>query len=1000
MSLNREMYNSVEEINGYYSTFKNEINGMKPEHVVKYFKIKTNLLKEEIKFIIQNDKSKDSIEYKEQKALKKVMTKAYGLVKLACEYIIHETPYDVQILGAIALNDGYISEMGTGEGKTLTATMPAYLNALLGHGVHVITPNNYLASRDQKKMSKVYHLLGLKCGLVEEGPIDVEAIENKKRAYQADITYGSSAAFAFDYLFDSIETNKNRLVLRDGKPCYAIIDEVDEVLFDDARVPFTISGHQLDEKYALNDEEKEKQYQSLEEAVRATKLFANQVKVLRHKEYEHIMSADNRDEYEELDKKVALIVNQNTDEHVITTRGYTLLFCHYKFNEIARVLKKQNLTHLSMNEVVDQIVSGKNKVLEQMFDEYSGKDLITEYDSISKAIMAWYIVKKDKDYTMKRNENREYIISPVVNGRTADKRKYSNGLQQAIEIKERMLNPIITIAESKINDTLASIPPTSFFGRYYKLSGMTGTSLEEPMKEMYGLYTYKVPPHRPKKTVDRGDVYFDSPTAKYNAIFKEVFESYKKGQPVLITTTSIAKSESLARFLEEKLHSIGLNIHIPVLNANVNKLAEEASIISKAGEPGAITISTEMAGRGTDIKLGGEYPTISESRRDVITYYINEKQNNLGRPLTDFERKEIINAVDTNSRMEQIVIATNRAQREKINQRKQMVVNAGGLKIIGSGHFKFTRIDNQVKGRCGRQGDVGEIIFFSDPSDLAEIGVPRKYVGALGRVAIDNPYEENKGKKLSISSLIRKAQRQAEDRQYLGIKAEQDFDAKVLELRNEVFEEAQRAKKEDNYMPIMERYIRQIATRIVMTTTPKGTNLSQNISPQRAKIDAPKLTEFTRKILGVLIEEDDIQACSSVKEMIDIISGAAMNRLKDMNSKNYRPATNKEIKRRVDQSLSRVWSSFEQMLERIKEQYNVSAMTGIDPKNNIKNYINLAFDYCFEGEIVNLLSSILNVHYGEEGKYITELRELQISPSEVKTIPKEIEEEKEKGRSR
>lgn len=992
MSINKEMDKIVIETKRYYADYKREVSKRSVEDAVAFFRRQTQGLKKEIQTTIENDKSKTSLEDKEQKALRQIMPKAYGLVKMASEYIIHESPYDVQIIGGIALNDGYVAEMGTGEGKTLTATMPAYLNALLGKGVHVITPNNYLAARDYKKMSKVYSLLGLRCGLVEEGAINVETIEGKKKAYQADITYGSSAAFAFDYLFDSLETNKDRLVLRDTRPQFAIVDEADAVLFDDARVPFTISGNQVDESFAIDEETKRKERHSIIEALKATRLFAAKVKRVRNKEYEELMEVDNQDEYNRLDKEVALIVNQNTNEYSITTLGYATLFCHYKFNEVASVLKKYNLTHLSFDSVVALIVSGRIQELENLFNKFCGKDLMNEYDAISKGIMSWYTVEKDKDYTMNATSSGEYILSPVINGRTIDRRKYSNGLQQALEIKEKMLNPDKKIVSTKINDTLASIPTSAFFSRYYKLSGMTGTSIVSPLKELYHLDTYVVPPNKMKKVIDRGDIYFDSSATKFDAIFKETLASYKKGQPVLISTTSIAKSNSLAKYITERMKKMGININIPVLNANVQDIARESAIISRAGEPGAITISTEMAGRGTDIKLGGEYPSIGQTRREMISHYIATKERELRRRLTPAERTYYINLVNSNQQLNGMIEARNRDQINRVNENRKKVINAGGLKVIGSGHFKYERIDNQVKGRCGRQGDVGEVVFFSDPSDLAELGIPRKNVEMLGRIATDNPYEEKKEKKLSITSLIRKYQRLAEDRQYLGIKAEQEFEKDISQFRNIMYEESLRVKRGDDYMSYMERYIREITKRIVESSSKRGDDLRENTSLSHAGIDYNHLSECAVKILGVLIEEEDLLACSNIKDVESIISDAAIRRLRDMNQKNYRPATNRELKKRIDKALSRVWNNFEDLVEKIKDQYNASMIVGLDPKNNIKNYTGVAFDYSFEAEIVDLLSSILNIHYGEDGKYMTHLREIVISPSDIKTSPIEYEE--------
>ena len=618
--------------------------------------------------------------FKEQlkngKTLDDILPEAFAVVREASKRVLGMRHFDVQLIGGIILHQGRIAEMKTGEGKTLVATLPVYLNALEGKGVHVITVNDYLAKRDSEWMGKLYKFLGLSVGLVIAG-MDPKA---KQEAYNADVTYGTNNEFGFDYLRDNMVIYKDQLVQRGLH--YAIVDEIDSILIDEARTPLIISGR------------------------------ANQ-------------SSD-------LYKKAENFVSRLTPKVIVEedVKDYAQAEDNEKYDYIVDLkAKSASLTQKGI------------KKAEEAFGLENFNDLenSTLVHHVNQALRAHGVMKKDIDYIVK---DGEVLIVDEFTGRIMYGRRYNNGLHQAIEAKEH-----VKIADE--SKTLATITFQNFFRMYDKLSGMTGTAMTEAaeFEEIYNLDVVEIPTNKPMIRKDENDVIYKNENAKYRAIVESIKESHKKGQPVLVGTVSIEKSEKLSRLLKQE------GIKHEVLNAKYHE--KEAEIIAQAGKYGAVTIATNMAGRGTDIMLGGnsEYLAKEAMRKNKVpaelieaadTYYETDDQDIL-KAREQF--KELVNKFD-----------------EQIEEEKEKVIEAGGLKIIGTERHESRRIDNQLRGRSGRQGDIGESKFYIGlDDDLMKIfggdAITKVYntLGADENMPIDSRI---------ISNAVENAQKKVEGRNF------------------------------------------------------------------------------------------------------------------------------------------------------------------------------------------------------------------------------------------
>ncbi len=595
---------------------------------VKPLVAKINALEEEMEKLSDSELRGKTDYFKKQladgKTLDDILPEAYAVVREASKRVLGMRHFDVQLIGGIVLHQGRIAEMKTGEGKTLVATLPVYLNALEGKGVHVITVNDYLAKRDSEWMGKLYKFLGLSVGLVIAG-MEPKA---KQEAYNADVTYGTNNEFGFDYLRDNMVIYKDQLVQRGLH--YAIVDEIDSILIDEARTPLIISGR----------------------ANQSSDLYKKADNFVRRLTPKVIVEEDVKDyEQAEDNEKYDYIVDLKAKSASLTQKG---------IKKAEEAFGLENFNDLENSTLVHHV---------------------------NQALRAHGVMKKDIDYIVK---DGEVLIVDEFTGRIMYGRRYNNGLHQAIEAKEH-----VKIADE--SKTLATITFQNYFRMYDKLSGMTGTAMTEEaeFEEIYNLDVVEIPTNKPMIRKDENDVIYKNENAKFRAIVRSIKESHEKGQPVLVGTVSIEKSEKLSKLLKQE------GINHEVLNAKYHE--KEAEIVAQAGKFGAVTIATNMAGRGTDIILGGnsEFLAKEEMRRKKVPHELIEESNTY----YETDNEDILNA---RKQFKELVDK----YEEQIKEEKQKVIDAGGLKIIGTERHESRRIDNQLRGRSGRQGDIGESKFY------------------------------------------------------------------------------------------------------------------------------------------------------------------------------------------------------------------------------------------------------------------------------------------------
>lgn len=599
-----------------------------------------------------------------------ILPDAYAAIREADDRVLGKRPFRVQLMGGIILHQGRIAEMKTGEGKTLVETMPAYLNALTGEGVHIVTVNDYLAYRDSEEMGRVYGFMGLKTGIVVNG----QKPEEKQEAYAADITYGTNNEFGFDYLRDNMVIYKNQLCQRGH--AFAIIDEVDSILIDEARTPLIISG--------MGDP--------------STDLYTKADALVRRFKKLVVKEINNKEDNDDVDADY--IVDEKAKNAVLTPRGT---------GKAEQFFGIENLSDPENNEIAHHV---------------------------NQAIRAYGTMKRDVDYVV--NENGVMIVDAFT-GRLMPGRRYSNGLHQAIEAKEG-------VKIEKENQTLATITFQNYFRMYKKLSGMTGTALTEDaeFREIYALDVVEIPTNKPMIRVDHNDVLYKTVNGKYRAIVEKVKECHAKGQPVLVGTVSIDKSEALSRLLDRE------GIKHTVLNAKLHE--KEAEIVAQAGKYGAVTISTNMAGRGTDIMLGGNPEFMAKHEMKKLGF--SDELISLSTGTATVDDEEVMEARRTFAEL-------NQRFKSEIEPEAQKVREAGGLFIIGSERHESRRIDNQLRGRSGRQGDPGESCFYiSLEDDLMRLfGGERMHLIASSLGMTDDDAIDYK----AFSGVIESSQKKVED---------------------------------------------------------------------------------------------------------------------------------------------------------------------------------------------------------------------------------------------
>ena len=639
-------------------------------------------------------KFKESL--KNGSTLDDILPDAYALVREAADRVLGKRPFDVQVLCGILLHQGRVAEMKTGEGKTLVATLPSYLNALSGKGVHVVTVNEYLARLGCEEMGRIHEFLGLTTGLV----VHAQNRMQKQYAYQCDITYGTNNEFGFDYLRDNMALYKENQVQRGHN--FAIVDEVDSILIDEARTPLIISGagEKIDELYDRADK-----------FVRTLSKFV-------------IKELDAKEDHDDIDADY--IVDEKARNTTMTASG------------IAKAEKFFGIDNFSDPENAE----------------------ITHH--IYQALRAYGVMKRDIDYVVKDDE---VLIVDSFTGRIMPGRRFSDGLHQAIEAKER-------VEIQKENRTVATITFQNYFRMYNKLSGMTGTALSEEneFREIYNLDVVEVPTNKPMIRTDHSDVVYKSKVGKDNAIIRQIKECHEKGQPVLVGTVSIEKSEELSRKL--KLNGIKHT----VLNAKFHE--READIVAQAGKLGAVTISTNMAGRGTDILLGGnaEYLAKAEMRNrgyeeEVIALATGSSQSISEEAMT---AREVFRELY-------------KKYQEQIKPEAEKVCAAGGLFVIGTERHESRRIDNQLRGRSGRQGDPGESRFFlSLEDDLMRLFGSERIIGMVDRLGLgdDDPIDAK-----ILSGSIESAQKRLEDNNFERRKNVLAYDDVMNQQRTLIYKE-------------------------------------------------------------------------------------------------------------------------------------------------------------------------------------------------------------------
>ena len=786
---------TVEKINGWESKVKEKSD--------ENFPIKTAEFKSKIQKGIK---------------LEDLIPEAFACVREASRRVLGERHFDVQLMGGIILHQGKIAEMKTGEGKTLVSTLPVYLNALLGKGVHVVTVNDYLAKRDSEWMGKIYNFLGLSVGCITNEIED----EIRKKNYNCDVTYGTNNEFGFDYLRDNMKYNIEQMVQRDHFFC--IVDEVDSILIDEARTPLVISGA---------TEDKSDQY------------------FVSNKFVKHLEKTDY-----ELDEK-----NKNV---MLSEKGIDKI---EKLSRTYGILKNNNF-----------------------YDPQN----INLVHHINQALRANLLFSKDTDYIVR--DNKVQIIDEFT-GRVLEGRRFSDGLHQALEAKEK-------VEIQSENQTLASITYQNYFRLYNKLSGMTGTALTEAEEfyDIYKLKTVSIPTNKSMIRTDLNDQIFRTEKEKYKAIIEKIESCYYNSQPVLVGTTSIEKSEKISSLLSTK------KINHSVLNAKQHE--KEAKIIADAGKLKAVTIATNMAGRGTDIQLGGKQTNL------------NDKQNS-------------------------------------ILQEKKEVIKNGGLYVIGTERHESRRIDNQLRGRSGRQGDPGKSIFYiSLEDDLMRIfgsesidGIMQKF-GLKEGESIDHPW---------INKALERAQQRVESRNFDIRKTLLKFDDVMNDQRQVIFEQRKEVLKSNHINEIINSFLNDL---VEYFTNEKVIYSREN------QLDAFKMK--IKPILGRSIKTEEFANITDLKnENFGNTIKKRFHEFRDERNKQLTEVVNLELEKRIFlQTIDFLWRSHLQYLEHLRQ---VVGLRGYAQKDPLEEYKREAFKL-FE----DLLNKI-------KIDFITFLNNLEISPYEKQT---------------
>ena len=734
-------------------------------------------LEEEYKALSQEQLQAKTVEFKarlqEGETLDDLLPEAFAAIREAAWRVLGMRPYPVQLMGGIILHQGRIAEMKTGEGKTLVAILPCYLNALTGQGVHVVTVNDYLATRDSQWMGKVYRFMGLTVGLVVPGMSPAE----RRETYKADITYCTNNELGFDYLRDNMAIYKSELVQRGH--AFAIVDEVDSILIDEARTPLIISG---------KGEDSSKLYEMADYLVAS----------MRKQVFAKTDEKEVQDDYD----------------------------CDYFVDEKSRTV---SLTAAGIAK------AEKYFGIENLADPENA----TISHHINQAMKARGLMKRDIDYVIK---DGQIIIVDEFTGRLMYGRRYNEGLHQAIEAKER-----VKVAEE--SKTLATITFQNFFRLYHKLSGMTGTALteEEEFAAIYRLDVVEIPTNRPVARLDRTDAVYKTEAGKFRAIVKQVAACHEKGQPVLVGTVSIEKSEILSKLLKHN------GIPHNVLNAKFHE--QEAQIVAQAGKFGAVTIATNMAGRGTDIMLGGnpEFMAMNELRKADTPEELLAQAN----AYSETDDAEILAIREKYSAL----LAHYKA--EMADEAKR-VREAGGLYIIGTERHESRRIDNQLRGRSGRQGDPGESKFYlSLQDDLMRLFSSERIMGLMDTLGLD---EDTPIDAKMLSGAVENAQRSVESRNFRSRKSVLEYDDVMNTQREVIYAQRQKVLDGEDLKENMLSMLRKLVDSTVADATGNS----------GGEVDADVLESLEKTFCGIYIPSGTKLEAEDKQSLADTIYQLAL----------------------------------------------------------------------------------------------------------------------------
>lgn len=793
-------------------------------------------LEDKYKALSDEDLKNKTLEFKELlnggKTLDDILPEAFAAIREADYRVLKMRPFRVQVIGGMVLHQGKIAEMKTGEGKTLVATLPAYLNALSGKGVHIVTVNDYLAKRDRNWMGKVFEFMGLKVGVIVNGMDNVE----RRDAYDADITYGTNNEFGFDYLRDNMVIYKGNMVQRGQN--FAIVDEVDSILIDEARTPLIISG-QSDKPTDLYEK---------------AKAFASTAT------FRYLDPNEKPISPLDFDKDMP----EETVDYVIDEKGNSVSLTELGTRDAEKFFGVENLADIDNIEIMHHI---------------------------NIALKAKALMKKDKDYVVK---DGEVLIVDEFTGRIMYGRRYSDGLHQAIEAKEGL-----DVRNESM--TLATITFQNYFRMYEKLSGMTGTAMteESEFREIYDMEVIEIPTNKPVQRIDYDDEIYATIAGKDTAIVRDIKECFEKGQPVLVGTITIEDSEHLSRLLKKE------RIPHRVLNAKFHE--KEAEIVAQAGRLGAVTIATNMAGRGTDIMLGGnpEHMAMNDIRREVEdeTLLPNiEGHENTDDPALLAYRKKYHDLVEK--------------YKEEIKEEKQKVMEAGGLHIIGTQRHESRRIDNQLRGRAGRQGDPGSSKFYISTED----DLMRLFGGEMLKNLIQK-YGEGDDVPLKhklITKRIETAQRNVEANNFRTRKHVLQYDDVMNQQRNIIYGERKKLLDEDN---IKSQILDMIDSEIDFIVDSAAVDFDKT-----AEWNAPAAALELERVFGVTPKEADTP--NAMKEEVkDLILDEYKRREDEFGEENIRNIERILLLRVVDEK----WMDQIDAMDQLKTGIGLRAYGQKDP---------------------------------------------------------------------